>query len=188
MSTIAVYKTFKKKKINEKFPIKPLSHYALNKKLSEDLLIFNSQKLNFDLLIARTTSLYGEGLQRQFIFDACKKLSSNVPSFFGSGKEVRDWLHVKDMSNLIIRFVQKGFENVNIVNCGSGKGFVIKDVLKIIAKHFQITEKIDFNNVSDTNPSILVANISKAKSFGWKPEKSLKKGLNEYVKWFKKKF
>ena len=65
-----------------------MSHYALNKKISEDLLIFYSKKFYYDLLIARTTSLYGEGLQRQFIFDACKKLSINRPLFLVRAKKL----------------------------------------------------------------------------------------------------
>ena len=188
ISTIAVSNTKGTKPIKENFSINPKSHYAFHKKLSEDLLKFYSKKLKIDVLIARTTSLYGEGLQRQFIFDACRKISKKNTSFFGTGNEIRDWLHVSDMSNLILRFIKKSFKNMTVVNCGSGKGNKVKDVLKIIMKEYNQNFNPSFNNISDSNPSKLVANINKAKKFGWFPEKKLKYGLVEYVKWFKKNY
>tara|TARA_A100001011_G_C14269673_1_gene826413 strand:+ start:654 stop:1556 length:903 start_codon:yes stop_codon:yes gene_type:complete len=186
ISTIAVSSTKGTKPIKENFTDNPKSHYAFNKKLSEDLFKFYSQRLNLDVLIARTTSLYGEGLRRQFIFDACKKISKNNKIFFGTGNEVRDWMHVSDMSNLILKFLKKGFKKFNIVNCGSGRGNKVKDVLKILVKEFNQDLIPSFNNISDTNPKKLVADISKARKFGWSPKKKLKEGLIEYVRWYKK--
>lgn len=188
LSTIAVNGSDNSKPIKESFPSKPTSNYALNKKIAEDLLSFYSANFNIDVLIARTTSLYGEGLKRQFIFDACRKLSRKKPKFFGTGNEIRDWLHVSDMSNLILSFIKKGFKKKVYVNCGSGKGNKIKDVLKILMKEFELDLKPKFNKVSDSNQSVLVANISKAKKFGWKPKKTLNEGLSKYVSWYRKKF
>ena len=188
LSTIAVNETKGTKPIGENFPINPTSNYAFNKKVSEDLLLFYSNKFNLDILIARTTSLYGDGLKRQFIFDVCNKLSNKNDKFFGTGNEIRDWLHVSDMSQLILRFIKKGFKKRVIVNCGSGNGNKIKDVLQIIMQELKIKLKPKFNKVSDSNPSKLIANITKAKKFGWTPKKDLKTGLIEYVKWYKKNF
>ena len=107
--------------IKENFKVKPLSNYALNKKLSEDLFTFYSNKYNLDILFARTTSIYGNGLKRQFIFDVCNKLTNNNINFFGTGNEIRDWIHVSDMCELIYRFIKKGFKKNNIVNCDREK-------------------------------------------------------------------
>ena len=166
LSTIAVNETKGIKAIDENFLVKPNSNYALNKKISEDLLSFYSGKFKLDVLIARTTSLYGDGLKRQFIFDACKKISNKNNNFFGTGNEIRDWLHVSDMSRLILRFIKKGFKKKIIVNCGSGTGNRIKDVLKILMKELKVELEPQFNKVTDSNPAKLI----------------------EYVKWYKKKF
>ncbi len=188
LSTIAIYKTEGRKPIKETFKVKPLSNYALNKKLSEDLFIFYSNKYNLDTLFARTTSIYGNGLKRQFIFDVCNKLTNSNVNFFGTGNEIRDWIHVSDMCELIYSFIKKGFKKNNFINCGSGKGNKIKDVLKILMRELKIDLKPKFNNISDSNPSKLIANIEKAKKFGWKPKKDLQIGLIEYVKWYRKKY
>ena len=188
MSTIAVNGSNSSRPIKENFTINPTSNYALNKKICEDLLSFYSEKYNLNVLIARTTSLYGEGLKRQFIFDACKKISKKNKNFFGTGNEIRDWLHVSDMSKLILHFIKKGFKKKIVVNCGSGKGRKIKDVLKIIMHELNINLIPQFNKLSDSNPSTLIANINVAKKFGWSPQKKLTDGLKEYVKWYKKNF
>ena len=44
-----------------------------------------------------------------------------------------------------------------------------------------------YNKILDSNPSKMVANISKAKKYNWKPTIFLKDGINEYVEWYKKK-
>ena len=92
------------------------------------------------------------------------------------------------MSNLILRFIKKGFGKKIVVNCGSGKGHKIKDALKIIMNELNINLIPRFNKLSDSNPSTLIANISVAKKFGWSPKKKLTDGLKDYVKWYKKIF
>ena len=188
MSTIAVNGANHSKPIKENFNVNPTSNYALNKKICEDLLSFYSEKYNLSVLIARTTSLYGRGLKKQFVFDACNKITKKNNIFFGTGNEIRDWLHVSDMSKLILRFIKKGFKKRIVVNCGSGKGYKIKDALKIIMNELNINLIPHFNKLSDSNPSTLIANISVAKRFGWSPKKKLANGLKDYIKWYKKNF
>ena len=77
MSTLAVYGNCKKSTLKEEMPIKPISNYALNKLLAENICDFYFQRKKIDLLIARTGSLYGPGLKRQFIYDACRKIKAN---------------------------------------------------------------------------------------------------------------
>ena len=186
VSTLSVYKSTTKK-IEEEDLVRPSSIYAKNKKSSEDILKLFSKIYKFDLLIARTASLYGVGLERQLIHDACKKLENKNFKFNGTGQEIRDWLHINDMCNLVYKFVLKDFKNINIINCGTGNGNKVKSVIEIIKKIYRIKNKIKYNKILDSNPSKMVANISKAKKYNWKPTIFLKDGINEYVEWYKKK-
>ena len=78
------------------------------------------------------------------------------------------------MCELIYCFIKKGFKKNNFINCGSGKGNKIKDVLKILMKELKIDLKPKFNNISDSNPSKLIANIKKAKSLDGNQKKIYK--------------
>ena len=70
-----------KSQIKESSKTNPVSNYARNKKKAENLCLNYSNKYNFDLLILRVASIYGEGLEKQFIHDACQKIS-NIKNTF----------------------------------------------------------------------------------------------------------
>ena len=186
MSTLAVYGNSKKSILKEEMPIRPISNYALNKLLAENICDFYFQRKKIDLLIARAGSLYGPGLKRQFIYDACRKIKANKNIFFGTGEEIRDWLYLDDFTELIHKIIKKSFSGKIIINVGSGKGIKIKDVINFI--NHKLSKNIDpiFNNFgSDSNPKKLISSIKKAKKFNWKPKTNFYYGLNEYIKWFK---
>ena len=130
MSSYSVYGNDFEDQISEKFVTKPASTYAINKKKAEKSLIKLFKKYRADLMILRIVSLYGEGLKKQLIYDACSKISKGFNNFYGTGKEKRDFIHISDLVNIVSYFCMKGFSNTNIINCGSGKGIRIKDVLK----------------------------------------------------------
>jgi UDP-glucose 4-epimerase len=186
ISTLAVYGN-KNKFLTENTKINPISNYAHNKILCEEMCSFYSRKYNFDLLIMRISSIFGPGLERQFIYDACKKIYNNNSKFFGTGKEIRDWIYIDDLTTLIFKILNKGFKKINIYNVGSGVGVSIKDVINFINKKFKKNLKPSFNFVgSDSNPKILISSINKIKIFNWKPTTNFYIGLERYINWFKK--
>ena len=145
LSSYSIYGNDFKNPISEKFATKPVSTYAINKKKAENLLLNFSKKYKSHLMILRIASLYGDGLRKQLIYDACLKISKGLNNFYGTGKEKRDFIHISDLVNIILYFCIKGFSNINIINCGSGKGRQIKDVLKLISSSFNMRNKIIFN-------------------------------------------
>ena len=187
MSTLAVYGN-KNKFLTENTKINPISNYAHNKILCEEMCIFYSKKYNFDLLIMRAGSFFGPGLERQFIYDACRKIYNNNSQFLGTGEEIRDWLYIDDLTILIFKILKKGFKNINIYNVGSGAGVAIKDVIYFINKQFKKNLKPTFNFIgSDSNPKKLISSIKNIKRFNWKPTTNFYIGLEKYINWFKKR-
>ena len=157
----------------------------MSKKLSEDLLLKYRRLYNLDVLILRLASIYGEGLKKQLIFDACKKIVKNNNIFHGTGNEIRDWLHISDLCYLLYKLINKNFNKNIIINCGSGKGCTVRSILEFIKKKFKSNIKIKFVN-KKKDPKILIADISIAKMYNWTPKINLKKGILRYTKWFAK--
>lgn len=187
MSSYSIYGNDYKNLISENFSTKPVSVYAINKKKAENLLLNFSKKNKSHLMILRIASLYGNGLKKQLIYDACLKISKGLNNFYGTGREKRDFIHISDLVNIVLYFCIKGFSNVNIINCGSGKGRQIKDVIKLISSSFKMRKKIIFNRKKlNSNPIKLISNIRKLKKIGLKPNKDFRIGVKQYVKWFKK--
>lgn len=187
MSSYSIYGNDYKNLISENFSTKPVSVYAINKKKAENLLLNFSKKNKSHLMILRIASLYGNGLKKQLIYDACLKISKGLNNFYGTGREKRDFIHISDLVNIVLYFCIKGFSNVNIINCGSGKGRQIKDVIKLISSSFKMRKKIIFNRKKlNSNPINLISNIRKLKKIGLKPNKDFRIGVKQYVKWFKR--
>ena len=187
MSSYSIYGNDYKDSISEKCVTKPVSNYAINKKKAEICLLNFSKKYRSDLMILRIASLYGDGLKKQLIFDACSKMSKGVNHFYGTGREKRDFIHISDLVSVVLHFCMKGFSSTNIINCGSGKGRQIKDVLKLISSNLNLRKKIIFNRKKfNSNPIDLILNIGKLKKIGIRPNKNFKLGIKQYVKWFKR--
>ncbi len=189
MSTLAVYGNSKEQILTEKTRINPISNYAINKLLAEQLCRFYNLKYKIDIMILRTGSLFGPGLKRQFIFDACTKIKKNINIFFGTGEEIRDWLFIDDMTNLIFRIIKKNFKNIKIINVGSGKGIKIKDIISYISTKMNKNIIPKFNGYGkNSNPKILISSTKEAKKFIWSPRKKFFDGLDLYIQWYKKEY
>lgn len=186
ISTVSVYGNTKSKKINEEAKLNPLSNYSKNKIIGEKICKNFYQNKKIDILVIRGSSLYGPGLKRQIIYDVCSKISKKKAIFFGTGKEIRDFIHVKDFSNLIKLILKKGFKGYFVINAGSGKGVKISSVIKYIIKKFNLRIKPKFNKFGvNLNPTSIIPDISKSKKFGWSPKTKFYKGLDDYIKWFR---
>ena len=84
-----------------------------------------------------------------------------------------------------MQIIKKKFSGYKIINCGSGKGYKIKKVIKFIIKKRNSEIKPVFNNFGlNINPPKMIANIKEAKKFNWSPKKTFWKGLSEYLDWF----
>jgi UDP-glucose 4-epimerase len=182
LSSQAVYKK-NKNSIKETDLTEPMNDYGRSKLMSEKLL----KKLELKkITILRLFSIYGVGLKKQIIWDACNKISKNIGNFDGSGNQVRDFLNVNDLNKLIIKIIySKKNYDFNVFNVGSGKGRKIKSVINNIKNNVNPKLKINYKNqnAKDVN---FVANIEKLKNyFKWKPTSTFFRELSKYIFWFK---
>lgn len=185
ISSAAVYGG-SKRLLNEKSTLKPVSDYGKIKIKCENLCQKKSILLDYKFIIIRLFSVYGAGLKKQIFWDVCKKFQDKLSVFEGTGNEQRDYIHIDDAVKCLIFLKNKFYKNnFNIFNVGSGKKFIIKEVLDKLRIIFGI-KKIYFSNKKKIhNPDKLLANIKKIKKLGWKPKKNFDHQLKEYVKWFK---
>jgi UDP-glucose 4-epimerase len=188
-SSAAVYGAKDDKPLKENEALSPVSPYGFHKKIVEELC--SSYVANFGLSVAiiRFFSVYGAGLEKQLLWDACNKLSQAKEKkqviFFGTGDETRDWIHVEDSAELIYHMSQAK-ENFEIINGASGKKKDIKQILSQLASFFNNSTCIDFNRqFKEGDPKYYWADISLAKQKGWQPKMDMDNGISDYVDWFK---
>ena len=186
ISSVAVYGNNNLKKVTENTKIRPISNYARNKFLAEQLCYEYFKKYQIDILILRGTTIFGPGLKRQFIYDACLKIIQNKNIFFGTGNEIRDYIYINDFCELINKVLNKDFKGFKIINAGTGKGIKLRKVISYLKKKLNIKITPKFNKFGyKNNPMRMVVNNKNAKKFKWQPKIKFYDGLDNYIKWFK---
>lgn len=167
--------------------LKPISPYGKNKLLAEKILQKKSKKSKFQLMILRFYSIYGVGLKKQLIWDACKKINDKENNFFGSGDEIRSWINIKDVVSFIEFLIKKNINKNKILDISSNDIIKNKILLKKLFNLLNFNEYPNFNKLHKKgDPIKQIFNNKKLKNFAWSPKISLFEGLTEYVIWFKK--
>ena len=185
-SSAAVYGQVRTLPITEETPLNPVSPYGLHKQMSEALCQLYAHQFGVSVTIVRLFSVYGAGLRKQLLWDACQKFEHGRCDFFGTGEEVRDWLHVEDVAKLLFTAAQNASTRCPIVNAGSGQGVPIKEILQHVCDQFGIGIKLQFSFKSKAgDPNAYVADISKAHAWNWEPNIHWREGVAEYVHWYK---
>jgi GDP-L-fucose synthase len=105
---------------------------------------------------------------------------------WGSGEEVRDFLHVRDLARGCLLMLEK-HAVCDAVNIGYGKVVTIKEIVQLILEAADYKDaKVVFNTSKPTAIPLRMVDTSKAKSIlGFEPDISLKEGLHDTVQWFK---
>ena len=185
-SSAAVYGAAKVLPNIESAPLLPTSPYGVHKVIAESLCQSYATHFNIRIAIVRLFSLYGEGLRKQLMWDACKKLASGASDFSGSGDELRDWLHVDDAADLLRTAVPNASAECAVVNGGSGRGISVRDALSMLSRAYGKDAPLHFSGVKRPGDPIgYQASIAAARLWGWEPRVPLDEGLVRYVKWFK---
>ena len=181
ISSAAVYG----EKVNK---TKPISPYGKNKLKLEKYFIKKLKTRCHNLLILRLFSLYGEGLKKQLLWDACDKILNNNFEFYGTGKEIRSWVYIEDFLKILIKFMTIKLKNkIEIIDIAGDSVVKNKDIITLICKNFKVNKKnIVFNNKKKIgDPQKLISNTKKKYDI-IKYSTPIKKGILNYVKWFKK--
>jgi UDP-glucose 4-epimerase len=184
-STAAVYGKVVTTPISVATPPNPVSPYGVHKLIGETLCKSYAEHFGVHTAIVRYFSIYGAGLRKQLLWDACNKLSVGDTTFFGTGQETRDWIHISDAAQLMIRAGTSASTTPPIYNGGSGEKVTIRAIVERLAQILSIREDIRFSSEARPgDPQHYLADIAETQTLGWRPEKSLDQGLLDYASWF----
>ena len=186
-------------------------YYAIAKiagiKLCESLRL----QYGFDAISLMPTNLYGPNdnyskdeshvmaaLIRKFHEANIEKLST--VTCWGSGKPLREFLHVDDLGDAVVFALEYWDPNADnspknkmgkpltYLNVGTGKDISIKDLAEIISREFEFKGNILWDEeMPDGTPRKLL-NIDKFTNLGWSAKIDLTEGISSTIENFKKEF
>jgi UDP-glucose 4-epimerase len=185
-SSASVYGVADRFPIAEESRCAPVSPYGVNKLLAEQLIASYSRQFQLSASIVRLFSVYGPGLRKQLLWDACRKLSRRERVFMGTGQEVRDWLHVDDAASLMLAAMENADATCPIVNGGSGAGVTIREILLHTARSLGLSGgELEFSlSPRQGDPSCYIADVARARAWEWLAKKQWRDGVAEYVAWW----
>lgn len=104
-------------------------------------------------------------------------------SVWGDGSPIRDFIHAHDVARGMLMAVELGINEP--INLGSGTGVSIKDVAEIIAANIPNGPiDIRWDTSKPSGDAKRLMDMSRANSYGFKPEISIQDGIKETINWY----
>lgn len=190
-STAAVYGEPDTPEVSETSKTSPINPYGYSKLMSEQIIKdFASANEDFRYAILRYFNVAGaspDGLIGQNYPNATHLIKVAVQTILGKrekmaiygddyatddGTCVRDYIHVSDLAMAHVSALN--YINANkseIFNVGYGRGFSVKEVVKMAKKVSGVDFKAEISSRRDGDPAVLISNASKIKTLtDWTPK------------------
>ncbi len=177
--------------------LKPLNPYG-DSKNDFDIWALQQDKKPFFWAGLKFFNVYGpwenhKGRMASVIFHAFHQIKNNgkVKLFkshkpeFKDGEQLRDFIYVKDVANIIV-FLMETRKNSGLYNVGTGEARTFKDLVISTFTALNIEPIIDFidtpEDIRDKYQYFTQANMDKLRSIGYTaPFYSLEDGVKDYV-------
>ena len=178
---------------NEQHPYKPSSPYSASKASADHLILSYVRTFKLKAIISNCCNNYGP---KQFPEKLIPKMVFNIINnrelpVYGYGKNSREWIHVKDHCQALLKLYLKGRYGQSY-NIGSGRNLrnidLVKKILSIMKKKsIKIRKKVKIKFVKDRpgHDYRYALNSKKIlKHLGWKAKINLDDGLSQTIDWY----
>jgi GDP-L-fucose synthase len=104
---------------------------------------------------------------------------------WGTGKPLREFLHVDDLARGVA-YCLDNYDEYTHINCGGGSEISIKDLAVLLARIVDYGGKISFDSSKPDGTPRKLMDSSRLIALGWNPEISLESGIKQTYEWFLK--
>ena len=134
----------------------------------------------------RVFSLYGPAeYPDRLVASVIRSLLRGEVATCGNGSLVRDYSHAEDVAAAFVAVLESSIEGP--VNIGSGEAVSLHDLVEKIAQKLDRLERIKYRPptlTSSNEPVLLLPDVSRLISTGWKRKYDLDAGLNDTIAWW----
>ena len=165
--------------LKEDMVCKPKSPYGLQKRTGEEYCRLYYELFGLESVVIRPFNVYGRGMDMESEYAGVigkfltQRKQGKSLTICGTGNQTRDFTHVSDVVECLIKAMESDVGGAEIFNCGAGNNTSVNNIAKLVggkAKHIAPRP----NEPKDT-----LADITKAKRLlGWKPKVNIKDGIS----------
>lgn len=171
---------------NEQNKLKPSSPYSASKASADLLVLSYYRTFGLPTTISRCSNNYGPfHFPEKLIPLVIKNALENKPiPVYGTGNNIRDWLHVDDHCNAIDLIIHKG-KNGMIYNVGGNQEktniYIVNLILDLLNKSKNLIKFVEDRKGHDLRYAIDSSKIRN--ELGWKPKHYFDEAIDKVVKW-----
>jgi len=187
-SSAAVYGEAGKTRVAEDTPLRPINAYGADKAACELHAGVMTREAKVPLTGLRFFNVYGPRQNPASMYSGVvsifcdRMLRGEAVDIFGDGRQTRDFIHVSDVVEYLLRAMNAPSTDGGVFNVCSGNAIAIADLGELIAEQRGCKFKARFlpprpgdirNSVGDPSRAVM--------QFGYLAETSLPRGLNALI-------
>ena len=163
----------------------PRYSYGGGKIISELYGIHFAKKYLKKFIIFRPHNVYGKDMGNEHVIpefiNRFKKLKNNNNFLiYGTGNEIRSFIHIDDFISGFDKIFRKG-KNREIYNIGTAQKIKIRDLAKLMSNILGKKISLKKTKILKGSPTVRCPNINKIKKLGFKQNIGLKDGLKKII-------
>ena len=187
-SSAAVYGRSEAERLSEDQELKPISPYGAAKLSAEIFIRTYGDLYNIPFTIARIFNAYGPRQRKYVLYDLLLRLSRSTKGpleLYGTGEEIRDFIYVGDVVKALLLLAKHEKAEGQTFNVGTGIETSIRRLVELVLELTGSDRYLVFKGSSWAGDvKRLVADISRIRRLGFKPDYQLKEGLKKTINWF----
>jgi GDP-L-fucose synthase len=163
--------------------------YAIAKIAGIKLCESYRRQYGCNFISAMPTNLYGPNdnydLEKSHVIPALirkfhEAKVNNSPSVevWGSGKPLREFMHVDDLADACL-FLMDKYNEEGFINIGTGEEVSIAELAKIVKNVVNVSSEIEFNASKPDGTPRKLMDSTRLNNSGWRSKISLKEGLKQ---------
>lgn len=116
-------------------------------------------------------------------FVRAAQLGKEKVEVWGDGQQEREFLHVSDAIDGMIKAAQKSDRDV--LNLGTGQAYSIKRIAEMIQRSASFTGEIQYNPTRFVGVKKRLLDVSRVKqAIGWMADITMEQGIHDTVQWY----
>ena len=183
-SSASVYGNPKQLPVGEDAAISPISPYGFNKVACELIAREYCECFGMDIVVARLFSVYGPGQKRLLLWELFSQAAGSESEIVlqGTGKETRDYMHIDDVAEVLLKLANCEQKALTIANVASGKEISTRDLALLVADKAGVDKPVSsLGKARLGNPTNWRAEVGRINELGIFTSRPLSDGVEECV-------
>jgi GDP-L-fucose synthase len=198
LGSSCIYPKFAKQPIHESellaSQLEPTNEgYAIAKIAGLKLCTMYRRQYGKDFISAMPTNLYGPNdnfdLQSSHVLPAllrkfhdAKTQGKGEVVLWGTGKPLREFLHVDDLADALATLMEK-YADEQTINVGSGSEVSIAELARVVAEVVEFRGELVFDSTKPDGTPRKILDSGRLRALGWQPKITLAEGVRKTYEW-----